>query len=77
MLTSYCAAVFRGLRGDAVAESTYSGTGDPSRDNDSGVTSPLIPICDGEAGADLLFNDKSKIQQSVSQVKKSILEQML
>lgn len=55
VFTSYCAAVLRGFRGEAVAESTYSGTGDPSRDNDSGVTSPLMPMCEGEAGADLLL----------------------
>lgn len=58
VLTSYCAAVLRGLRGEAVAESTYSGTGEPSRDSDSGVTSPLIPMCDGEAGADLLLGQR-------------------
>lgn len=58
VFTSYCAAVLRGLRGEAVAESTYSGTGEPSRDSDSGVTSPLIPMCDGEAGADLLLGQR-------------------
>ena len=59
VFTSYCAAVLRGLRGEAVALSTYSGTGEPSRDSDSGVTNPLMPMCEGEAGADLLFNQKS------------------
>lgn len=59
VLTSYCAAVLRGLRGEAVALSTYSGTGEPSRDSDSGVTNPLMPMCEGEAGADLLFNHES------------------
>lgn len=34
---------------------SISGTGLGSRDKDSGVTSPLMPPCVGDAGADLLL----------------------